>query len=387
MLQGETAIAMTGETVLIAAFSGRALAQSARRAGFAPLVVDAFGDADTREAAEHYAQLPGAVRTGFSAKSLFAAIDGLIAQAGNRPIGIVVGSGFEDRPKLIDSLDKRYRLLGTRAQTVAELKDPGRFFPLLKQLGIAHPQTSLELPERRDGWIAKRAGAAGGAHIRDLTALRKPHARHYFQHRLQGDPMSLLAIAAQGGVAMEFSRQWVNPSARRPFRYGGAAISDYAEAPHEQQMVAAAATLIELLDPVGLVSFDFIVSDGAAYLLEVNPRPGATLDVFDDLKGNLFRAQVEAGLGKGLWQERELPNVQSRACALLYADRGALRAADIDWPEWVSDRPMPGSAIAAEQPIATVRADGASAQEAEALVRARLSTLADLVYTMFQNKT
>ena len=34
-------------TVLIAGFSGRALAQSARRAGFRPLVVDCFGDADT----------------------------------------------------------------------------------------------------------------------------------------------------------------------------------------------------------------------------------------------------------------------------------------------------------------------------------------------------
>lgn len=96
-----------------------------------------------------------------------------------------------------------------------------------------------------------------------------------------------------------------------------AAIADYAEAPHEQQMVTAAATLIELLDPVGLVSFDFIVNDSTAYLLEVNPRPGATLDVFDDLRGSLFRAQVEAGLGKGLWQDRELPNVQSRASALL----------------------------------------------------------------------
>lgn len=33
--------------------------------------------------------------------------------------------------------------------------------------------------------------------------------------------MSVLAIAAQGGVAMELSRQWVSPSARKPFRYGG----------------------------------------------------------------------------------------------------------------------------------------------------------------------
>ena len=34
-------------TVLIAAISGRALAASARRGGYVPLVADFFGDADT----------------------------------------------------------------------------------------------------------------------------------------------------------------------------------------------------------------------------------------------------------------------------------------------------------------------------------------------------
>lgn len=377
---------MTGETVLIAAFSGRALAQAARRAGYVPLVVDAFGDTDTRAAAAGYAQIANAVRNGFSAKPLFAALDALTAQAPSRPIGIVLGSGFEDRPKLIESLDKCYGLLGTKAETVAELKDPARLFPLLKQVGIAHPPTSMTLPADASGWIAKRAGAAGGAHIRDLARVRKAHPRHYYQRHLSGTPMSVFAIASKGGVALELSRQWTAPSEHRPFRYGGAVMTDYAETPHEQQMITAAATLIELLDPTGLLSLDFIIHDGTAYLLEVNPRPGATLDIFDDAKGNVFRAHIEAGLGHELWQQRELPPVQSRASALLYADRGALIAGEIEWPDWAFDRPSPGTAIPAETPIASVQAEGASADEAETLVRTRLSQLSDLVYTHSQTK-
>lgn len=378
---------MTGQAILIAAFSGRALAQAARRAGYVPLVVDAFGDADTREAAEHYAQIPDALKNGFTAKPLFTALDALVAWAPTAPIGIVLGSGFEDRPKLIDSLDKRYRILGTKADTVAELKDPARFFPLLKQVGIAHPPTSLTPPDDANGWIAKRAGAAGGAHIRDLAHVRRAHPKHYYQRHLPGTPMSVFAVASKGGVALELSRQWTAPSERRPFRYGGSVITEYAEARHEDQMVTAAATLIELLDPTGLVSFDFIVHDGDAYLLEINPRPGATLDIFDDVKGNVFRAHVEAGLGNELWQPRALPAVQSRASALLYADRGALIAGNIDWPEWAFDRPLPGTPVPAETPIASVQADGASAEDAEALVRARLSQLSGLVYTHSKTKT
>lgn len=378
---------MTGQTILIAAFSGRALAQAARRAGYVPLVVDAFGDMDTRAAADDYLQIADAVRLGFSAKRLFAALDTLVDRADSPPLGIVLGSGFEDRPKLIDSLDKRYRLLGTKAETVAELKNPARFFPLLKQLGIAHPPTALTRPEDKTGWIAKRAGAAGGAHIRNLDTLARVHPKHYFQKHLPGTPRSVFAISSKGGLAIELSRQWTAPSERRPFRYGGAVITDYAETRAEQQMVTAAATLIEMLDPSGLVSFDFIEHDGNAYLLEVNPRPGATLDIFDDVKGNVFRAHVEAGLGHDLWQERELPPVQSRASALLYADRGAFIAGEMDWPQWAFDRPLPGTPIPAETPVASVQADGATPDEAQANVQARLSQLSSLVYTHAQKTT
>lgn len=375
---------MTGEAVLIAAFSGRALAQSARRAGYVPIVVDAFGDLDTRAAAEHFAQIPNAVRNGFTAKPLFAALDELIARAPSKPIGIVLGSGFEDRPKLIQTLDQRYRLLGTKAGTVSEVKDPRSFFPLLKQLGIAHPETALAHPGENDGWVAKRAGGAGGAHIRDLASALRPSPRHYYQRRLEGTPHSVFAVASKGGVALELSRQWAAPSPRKPYRYGGAVIVDYAETPAEDQMIRAAATLIELLDPTGLLSFDFLVAEERAYLLEINPRPGATLEIFDDLDGNLFRAHVEAGLGNDLWQQRNLPEEAGRAAALLYADRGALTIGEIDWPGWTADRPAPGTFIAAEQPIATVRANAATPDEAEQLARTRLSTLADLVYTSSQ---
>lgn len=376
---------MTGETVLIAAFSGRALAEAARRAGYVPLVVDAFGDEDMQAAAGRYAQISNAVRYGFTAKPLFAALDDLVARAGAEPIGIILGSGFEDRPKLIHSLDARYRLLGTKAETVAEVKDPRTFFPLLKQLGIAHPDTSLTPPADAAGWLAKRAGAAGGAHIRDLSKVKRHTPSHYYQRRMNGTPMSVSAIASKGGVAMELSRQWTAPSPRKPFRYGGATLIDYSESLAEQQMIAAAATLIELLDPAGLLSFDFLVDGTSAYLLEINPRPGATLEIFDDPQGNLFRAHVEAALGGGLWQQRDLPVEAGRAAAILYADQGAIEIAEIDWPGWAADRPPPGTLIPAEQPIASVRAIAATPAEAESLARARLSQLAKLVYKSREN--
>ena len=46
-----------GASLLIVAVSGRALAASARRAGFVPLVADFFADTDTRQIAHCYCKL------------------------------------------------------------------------------------------------------------------------------------------------------------------------------------------------------------------------------------------------------------------------------------------------------------------------------------------
>ena len=108
-------------------------------------------------------------------------------------------------------------------------------------------------------------------------------------------------------------RQWTAPSPRKPYRYGGAVIIDYAETAAEHHMITAAATLIELLDPAGLVSFDFLVSKDTRLSSRDQSAPRRDARRVRRRKGNLFRAHVEAGLGNDLWQGRNLPERSRRA--------------------------------------------------------------------------
>ena len=171
------------------------------------------------------------------------------------------------------------------------------------------------------------------------------------------------------------------PSAAKPYRYGGAAVIDFSGSGTEQAMADAAERLIPELGLTGLVSFDFAVTREGPFLLEINPRPGATLDIFDDAKGNLFRAHVEATRTKELWQPRLSPAAPSLASAILYADKGPLIVGRVRWPGWAADLPVKGSEIAAGQPVATVAGYGQSHVEAERMCRQRLSSLEDLLYT------
>jgi uncharacterized protein len=374
---------LTAETVLIAALSGRGLAASARRAGYLPLVADAFGDSDTAELATDALCVADAARIGFRAKPVFAALAALEAAAPSPPIGLVLGSGFEDRPKLIAALSRRYRLIGNDAETIARAKNPAGFFALLDTLAIAHPATQLTPPSDMGGWLSKRVGGSGGTHVVDAAAAdRSP--RRYYQRAIDGVPHSVLAAATGGGVhIVGISRQWTVGRGPRPFRYGGAVGPVQLPTAVNASMRTAAAAVCATLGLVGLVAFDFLLVGDTPILVEVNPRPGATLDVFDDAGGALFGAHVDACGGR----VPRLPALHgARAAAILYADAGSLTMDEVRWPEWTADRPPPGTRVPRYRPIATVFAAADTPETAFESCRRRLDELAEMLYAQAQNR-
>ena len=104
-------------TVLIAAASGRALAASARRGGYAPLVADFFGDQDTAALAQAHIRLDQGLARGMS--GVLAALESLAMQ--QAPAGIVCGTGFEDRPALLGDIAQRWTLFGNSPDVVARV--------------------------------------------------------------------------------------------------------------------------------------------------------------------------------------------------------------------------------------------------------------------------
>ncbi|MBS0234783.1 MAG: ATP-grasp domain-containing protein [Proteobacteria bacterium] len=369
---------MNGDAVLIAAFSGRSLAQSARRAGYRPYVIDAFGDLDTRDAAEDMRVIDGAMQTGFRTKPLIAALDELSRCSETTPIGLVLGSGFEDKPRLVAALASRHRLLGADATTLAACKDPAKFFAILDELRIAHPETQTAPPADALGWISKRIGGSGGRHIRDCRDQPRARPRRYFQRRLAGSRISIGALLGTEPIFVA-TRQWMSPSETQPYRFGGCVSKPEIDDRRLAQLTDAADRLAKSLHLVGMASFDFIIEHDVPYLLEVNPRPGASLDVLDTDEGDLFRGHIAA------WSGMQIPSSfrhssPARAMAILHADRSPLTLGETLWPEWSADRGTPGSFVPRGAPLATVFATGPTADAAEALARTRLAELEDLIY-------
>jgi predicted ATP-grasp superfamily ATP-dependent carboligase len=359
-----------GATLLIAAISARSLAQAARRAGFTPLAVDFFADADMQDAALACRKIGGSLSRGFRAESLLRALEALAARAPSPPAGFVYGAGFEDRPELLRSIAERWPVLGNAARTVARLKAPEIFFSELDRLGIPHPRTVTRRPGIGGAWLAKKIGGAGGSHI-GTPLPRGDDPNVYYQQRIDGRAVSAQWIGnGKDARVLGFSEQWTAPTAKSPWRYGGAARPTSGPAAMFDEMTRAVRRLVGAFGIRGLGSADFLVNEADAFLLEVNPRPGATLDIFDCGATPLLQLHLEA-ICEAKLPPRAFKFADATASAIVYAEAACRVPAEMSWPDWTADRPKSSEWIDKNRPICTVLARAATRRRARRLIEER----------------
>ena len=358
---------------LIVAVTGRALAVSAARGGHAAVVLDCFGDRDTRAlaAACHAVGSAGGIR--LDGRALLAS-----ARAEAPPqqsAGLVYGGGLEARTGLLARLARGRRLYGNPPEVVTAVKDPHRFFRLLDRLGIRHPAVRFRAPARAAGWLVKEPGGAGGAHVRRAGEGRSP-AGAYFQRFENGRSLSALFLAdGHRARVLGFSLQWTAPArVSRPFLYGGAVGGARLPAAMESELRAKIDLLVEAHGLVGLNGLDFLQRGEEWLALEVNPRPTATLELYDgDYHSGLFEWHLRACDGD--LPARPAPPRAARAHGVVYLAGPARMSDGLHFPAWCRDLPMPGTLLRPGDPVCTVHAAAATPRLALALLRRRQATI------------
>ncbi len=333
-----------------------------------PLVTDFFGDQDTLSTAAAHVRLEGELADGIEENTLIRALERLGKH--RQPLGIVCGTGFEGRTQILQRLTERWRVFGNSAAIVARVKNPDVLFSICAELAIPFPEWSLSKPRAPADWLAKRQGGAGGTHIKWAQQSDSTNGGIYYQRKVSGTPVAALFLAdAERAIVLGFSAQWSSPTPRQPFRYGGA-VRPAMLAPHVAELLTAAVhRLAASLSLVGLNSADFLVDGERFWLLEINPRPGATLDIFEPPEGSLFAMHMAACAGT-LAAAPHCPD-GAKASAIVYAENDIHSVPALDWPDWTADRPTAGSMIKAGQPLCTVYANGSAATAAKAIADQR----------------
>lgn len=352
--------------LLIVSNSGRAMAESAARGGYAVTVLDAFCDADTRSVASCVVVPMGA--RGLDPERVRGEAGRLAAMGGT--LGFVYGAGLEHSPSTLSWMAERFRMLGNTPEVLDLLGDPRRFFALLDELAIRYPQTSVEPPPPVEGtdWLVKEAGTSGGMGVRRWRdGGARPAGEHYFQRFLDGPVMSVLFIADGADCCIiGVNRLSTAPNGGvSPFQYGGAVNQATLNPAQRAQVERYCADLVQALRLRGVNNLDFVLHAGQVRLLELNPRPSATLGLYDkSCPGGWIRRHVRACLGE---RPDAPPDAGARVSGhrIVYAPRAVEIPPRLRWPRWCHDRPVEGTRVVRGAPLCTVSASGGSAAETE----------------------
>jgi methenyltetrahydromethanopterin cyclohydrolase len=339
------------EYILIAASSGRMLAQAAKKAGLKPLVIDLFSDLDTQRFAEDFKRV-----STLAENHLTLAVDYFTERY---EVGhIIYGSGFEYHPESLRYLSGRLILLGNHPDTFAKLHDKAAFFSTLDKLSIAHPDVCFSAPPRTGNWLIKPMQGQGGLEIKRYHRGDPAGPPVYWQKYQAGAQHSVLFLAdGQAAQVIGFNTQWtIRLSADQEFIFSGI-INRCALLNEQKERVAGwLKKLVSAYALKGLNSLDFIQAGDKSFVLEINPRPSAGMQLYD--AGLLIR-HIKASQGEltGGCRYSGYTGYQ-----IVYAKRDIVIPDGFEWPDGCMDLPGSGVMCRTGQPICSIMAHQKQAQ-------------------------
>jgi predicted ATP-grasp superfamily ATP-dependent carboligase len=359
--------------ILLVGISTRALAQSAVKAGYEVISLDCFGDRDQPPQAEvHWlaclpGQTPDLVGLAKMAQTFIPRVDRVMVEA-----------GLENEPALLEfcPAEKRW---GNTAETVSRSRH-------LDQLRQALQRTGMNLPEcihpgetlpTGGHYLVKNASLSGGRGVRDWDGISPPKEGEILQRFVEGELASACFIAdGHRALLLGLTRQYAGDPAlgAPPYAWCGN-VAPWGEAVLQDLLQVTASHLTAAFGLVGLNGIDFILGDGIPTLLEVNPRPPASFELFERLlRVNAFQLHVRACQGD---LPAKLPPLLEGLCwgkAILFARQPMTMGDTRSWGEQdISDIPHPGEQIQAGAPVCTLCAKGRDATACWLALLARAS--------------
>ncbi len=268
------------QNLLILGASARAAAHSALRAGLYPLCADLFADADLQAVCP---VLP------IASERYPAGLEALIDR--DVPGPWMYTGALENQPEFVSHLAKKRELWGNTAKTLRYVRDPFWVSNLLSKANLPCPQvrdpgSNLEPGSR---WLVKPLHGAGGRGIRfSNEKTRSEKDSVFLQEFIPGLPCAAVFVGiGNGAVLLGVTEQligqpWLNVT---PFIYCGS-IGPLLLDPHTQAILEGMGGALAMKAQIsGLFGIDLILRDGLPWIVEVNPRYTASVEVLEFAHG------------------------------------------------------------------------------------------------------
>ena len=393
--------------IIVLGASARAAAFSALRAGMRPYAIDLFADSDLVD-----------VCPAVKIKRYPHDFEQALADA--PPAPWIYTGGLENYPDLVERMSVLRPLYGNGAEVLRKIRNPELLASCLSQA-----DSNFRMPEIRNSppppdsemeWLRKPRRSSAGLGIRKAKSNEQPkhEENFYYQQHVPGAPTSAVFLASQKGcqlvsplqstpgpfpkvflvnqgcqlLGMTDQQSGVADIPEEPFLYSGSAIITRrldVDWQYDEWLDELGQLLTGAFGLRGLFNLDFV---GDYWLLEVNPRYSASMEVLEYSLGKNFLAMHVAAFEPEFqgetrcWISRCPHHVAKR---IVYASSDCIVSPELDRlrRKWnverllpcLADIPRTGDHILRGQPVATVIAEGASDEEVQRVLNERINAV------------
>lgn len=277
------------QRVILIGGSARAAAESALAAGMRVAAIDLFGDQDLRAVAERWCRWT-------PAEPLIDPLRNLLAAAPDVPTGIILVGGAESAAEALDDARRqlessRVRFLIPTAEQLHAATDPACLQSIADRSGILFPTWQTAAPPKPmacQRWLIKPRIRCGGLAVREYLgqptsdAKSEPEPASYLQRFVPGQLLGVSYCADRErtnclGVCLGRS----GGARSATFRYAGSIGPLPISAAWQTTLQRLGTVIQETLGLRGLFGVDLICDGSRVFLLEVNCRYCASMELLD----------------------------------------------------------------------------------------------------------
>lgn len=352
--------------------SVRAAAQSALRAGFEVVAADLFADAD---------------------------LDGVcpITKIENYPHGFadwlakqdvdawMYTGALENYPDLVDQMAAIKPLWGVSGEALRRCRDPLVLHDTLAAFGVASPETLPldHMPAGEGTWLAKTYRHAAGVGVWRYGE-QPPNTKVYAQRFVDGESLAaVFAVAADTATLLGVTRQLIES-----FGYRGSIGPVQLSASQQSELLRIGDYLRTSLGMRGLVGVDLVAAEQGLFVIEINPRFTASVEVVERA-ANVSAVAAHAACFTNRSAPAATPQSEKHVGKrILYAaepvqvgEALATEMLELHQAGSVADVPRVGTAIGAGEPICTILVESESCSAVAAGLDALSKDLLDRLAT------
>lgn len=295
------------------------------------------------------------------------------------PTSWMYTGALENHPQIVDSISRKHRLWGNGAAVLERVRNPFLVAETFRTAGLEAlaVRSSTEPPPADSNWLLKPLRCAGGRGIRvwnrKAAASISSNPDCYFQQRVRGRSVSALYLAsANGAILVGVSEQFVGKQSlnARLFAYCGSMGPLRLNNRRKRRFAEIGDTVARSFDLRGLFGCDCIVNRDGIWVVEVNPRYTASVELYEHAhRVSLLDWHRRLLQGSDGTFDREIFQNSPRSVigkSILYAPRRVTLTNDGLWQPtsdpWqlplVADIPAADSIIEPQHPVCTIFASG-----------------------------